>query len=287
MSVMSQAIKKVQAHRLHLGEERGTSRVVPEEVPVAFVYNGATAAVMMASPIDLEDFAVGFSLTEGHLECASNIEELEIVPHDGGIELRMWLASHAGQRLASRRRAMLGPTGCGLCGIESIAAALPVVPAIRSDVTVAPAKLIRAMTELRDLQVLNAQASALHAAAFYVQGRGIISVREDVGRHNALDKLAGAIAREEINASEGVALLTSRVSVEMVQKAASCGIPVVAAVSAPTALAIKTAHAAGITMAAIVRHDGFEVFTHPHRIVDTCCNNSALENKNENDHAGI
>jgi len=284
---VTQPISKARAVRFHAGEECDAARVVPEEVPVAFVYNGATAAVMMASPIDLEDFAIGFSLTEGHIEASSNVDEMEIVAHDGSIELRMWLTPKAGHRLASRRRALLGPTGCGLCGIESIAAALPDVPLIRSDVTVVPTDLVRAMTELRDLQVLNAQASALHAAAFWMPGNGIVAVREDVGRHNALDKLAGMIARWDIKACEGVALLTSRVSVEMVQKAASSGIPMIAAVSAPTALAIKTADAAGITLAAIVRHDGFEVFTHPHRIVDARSGRAASNLKDRDDHAAV
>lgn len=284
---MTQPISKAPSVRFHGGEERRSSRVVPEETPVAFVYNGVTAAVMMASPIDLEDFAIGFSLTEGHVETVSDVTDLEIVPHGGGIELRMWMAQQAGIRLASRRRALLGPTGCGLCGIESIAAALPDVVRISSDVSVAPIELVRAMSELRDLQVLNAQASALHAAAFCVPGRGIVAVREDVGRHNALDKLAGAIARHDIDPCDGVVLLTSRVSVEMVQKAACCCIPVIAAVSAPTALAIRTADAAGITLAAVVRHDGFEVFTHPRRIIDARNKPTVSEPKDRDDHAAV
>jgi FdhD protein len=247
-------------------------RLIAEETAVAFTYNGGTYAVMMASPQDLEDFAVGFSLTEGLIGTPDDIRDFDIVAqaigdHGAGIELRMWLAAPCGAALAERRRHMAGPTGCGLCGIESLAEALRPVPRVEQDLGVfRPDDIMRALAALGPRQDLNRQTRAVHAAAFWRSDRGLVAVREDVGRHNALDKLCGALTREGVAGSSGMVLLTSRVSVEMVQKTAALGAPLIVAVSAPTALAIRTAEAAGITLVAIARDDGFEVFTYPHRI---------------------
>jgi FdhD protein len=247
------------------GVSQGT-RAVPEETPVALSYNGGTYAVMMATPRDLEDFAVGFSLSEGIVNSAAEIRSLDVVELDDGVELRMWLADHKANLLSARRRHIAGPTGCGLCGVESIAEALRPVAIVRSDARFAPAQIMAAMQALPPLQQLNVETRAVHGAAFWMPQRGITALREDVGRHNALDKLAGALARDEIAAADSMVLLTSRVSVEMVQKTATIGAPLIVSVSAPTALAIRMAEAAGITLAAIARADGFEVFTHPGRI---------------------
>jgi FdhD protein len=242
------------------------TRTVPEETAVAFDYDGVGYAVMMATPADLEDFATGFSLTEGVIGCPAEIEELSVVPTEDGIVLRMGLAGARRDALWERRRHLAGPSGCGLCGIESLNEALRSVPAIESALHVSAAAIAAAMASLSSLQALNRRTRAVHAAAFWQPGGEALIVREDVGRHNALDKLVGAIARGGHAAAGGVVLLTSRISVEMVQKAAVAGAPIVVAVSAPTALAVRVAERAGITLAGIARDDGFEIFTHPGRI---------------------
>jgi FdhD protein len=245
---------------------RSGDRTIPEETAVAFTYDGGTYAVMMATPNDLEDLAVGFSLTEGIVASPRDIRDLAVVEEIAGIELRMWLGEASGAALRDRRRRTAGPTGCGLCGIESLAEAVRPAPPVGQGLVFTPAEIMRAMALLPPLQALNRATHAVHAAAFWRRGSGIVLLREDVGRHNALDKLVGAMARAGIAGGEGLLLLTSRVSVEMVQKAAVAGIPALVAVSAPTALAVRTAEAAGITLAAIARADGFEVFAHPQRI---------------------
>ncbi len=241
-------------------------RIVPEETAVAFSYDGGTYAVMMATPQNLEDFAVGFSITEGLVSSAADIRQLDIVEHDSGIELRMWLAEPRATALNERRRHLAGPTGCGLCGIESLDEAVRSVPCVREGATFSPTEIMRALDALSPRQELNRQTRAVHAAAFWRPETGLAAVREDVGRHNALDKLAGALARDAVHSQEGIVLLTSRVSVEMVQKTAVIGAPLIVAVSAPTALAVRTAETAGITLVAVARSDGFEIFSHPQRI---------------------
>jgi FdhD protein len=168
--------------------------------------------------------------------------------------------------LGQRRRHIAGPTGCGLCGIDSIAEAMRPVAIVGTGINVTPEQIMAAMQALYPLQKLNTLTRAVHAAAFWEPDRGILEIREDVGRHNALDKLAGALARKKIDAGKGAVLLTSRVSVEMVQKTAAIGATLIVSVSAPTALAIRMAERAGITLCAIARADGFEIFTHPHRV---------------------
>jgi FdhD protein len=242
-------------------------RTIPEEAALALTYNGGTYAVMMGTPQNLRDFAVGFSLSEGIVQSADDIRSLDIVHLDDGIELRMWLDPSQAERLNERRRHIAGPTGCGICGIDSIAEAVRPAAIVAEGRSFSPQQIMAAMQAVAPLQTINIETRAVHAAAFWMPGRGIVSLREDVGRHNALDKLAGALAQGKIAASEGMVLLTSRVSVEMVQKTAAMGAPLMVAVSAPTALAVRMADAAGITLAAIARADGFEIFTHARRIV--------------------
>jgi FdhD protein len=250
------------------GSDRA-ERAIPEETAIAFTFNTSSYAVMMATPQDLEDFAIGFSLTEGVVPSADAVESIEIVEEEVGIELRIWLkAPHATEYLG-RRRKMAGPTGCGLCGIESLVEAMRPPPAVDQGLVFTPDQIMTAVNSLFPRQTLNQETRAVHAAGFWHPGRGLVAVREDVGRHNALDKLGGALALSSVSTADGMVLLTSRVSVEMVQKTAAIGAPLMVAVSAPTALAVRTADAAGITLAAIARSDGFEIFTHPARIAST------------------
>ena len=246
------------------------SRIVPEETAIAFSYGGSTHAVMMATPADLEDFAVGFSLTEGIITDPSEIEAIEPVVEDKGIDVQIRLTDAQNDALVARRRHMAGPVGCGLCGIESIEQAVRETPSVRaSQLTLSEDEVAEAVRLLNGQQPLHMETRAVHGAGFYVPGTGLIAVREDVGRHNALDKLAGAAARAGYRGAAGAVVVTSRVSVEMVQKTAIVGSPFIIAISAPTALAIRTAEQAGMTLIALVRGDEFEIFTGAERVVAT------------------
>ncbi|WP_168878709.1 formate dehydrogenase accessory sulfurtransferase FdhD [Rhizobium sp. P28RR-XV] len=250
------------------GMVRSGTRIVPEEVPIAFSYGGTSHAVMMGTPADIEDFAVGFSLTEGIITDIAQIATVDPIEDEQGIDVQITLVDDAADALRLRRRHMAGPVGCGLCGIESIEQAVRKVP----DVSKVALKLtqkdvVRAVALLNDAQPLHRETHAVHGAGFYVPSEGLLAVREDVGRHNALDKLCGAVVRSGRRGAEGVVAVTSRLSVEMVQKAAILGSSVLVAISAPTALAIRTADEAGMTLVALVRGDDFEIFTHPHRII--------------------
>ena len=241
-------------------------RTLPEETPVALVYDGSTEAVMMATPDDLEDFALGFSLTEGLIDSPSEVRELTVLHSESGIELRMWLAGARATADRTRRRRLTGPTGCGLCGIESLAEAIRPPRVVSVGRHWQAADVAVAVAALAERQALHRKTHATHAAAFVGPGNGVAIVREDVGRHNALDKLAGAIARSGADASQGALVITSRVSVEMVQKAAAIGAPLLIAVSAPTALAVRTAEAANITLIGVARQSDWEMYTHGRRI---------------------
>lgn len=244
------------------------NRMVPEETPVAFSFAGTTHAVMMASPADFEDFALGFSLTEGIIAKPQEIEAIEVEDHGAGIDIQIRLKDQANTRFEARRRRLAGPVGCGLCGIESIEEAMRSVDKVgASKLTLEADDIVRSVRLLSKVQPLHSETGAVHAAGFYIPGKGIVMAREDVGRHNALDKLAGALAKAGINGASGAVVVTSRVSVEMVQKTAAIGSAFIMAVSAPTALAIRTADEAGMTLVALVRGDDFDVFTHPERVV--------------------
>lgn len=248
------------------GSVQAGERAIPEETPVALVHNGSTYAVMMATPADLEDFGVGFSLTEGVIGKPEDVLSLETLEFDDGVEIRMWLDEERAGQMVARRRQIAGPTGCGLCGVESLELAVRPARQVGEGRSFTSTEISRAIAALRPTQVLNHETRAVHGAAFWEPQAGLVAVREDVGRHNALDKLVGHLARTKRDATGGIVLLTSRVSIEMVQKTAIAGAPVLVAVSAPTALAVRTAEAAGITLIAVARDDGFEIFTHPHRI---------------------
>lgn len=243
-----------------------SSRRVAEERPIALTYNGSTYAVMMASPADLVDFGIGFTLSEGIVGDCDDILSIDTIELELGCELRIWLEDEDAGRLAKRRRAMAGPVGCGLCGIESLEEACAQPPRISGRAKFRPFDILRAMRSLRSLQPHHQATGAMHAAAFW-DGDGIRLVREDVGRHNALDKLAGAAARNSLETTQGAVLMTSRVSVELVQKTARMGVPLLVAVSAPTSLAIETAERAGVTLVAVARDDGYEIFSHAGRLM--------------------
>jgi FdhD protein len=243
-----------------------STREIAEEVPVALTYRGSTQAVMMASPSDLEDFAYGFTLNEGIVARPEDILSVTREESGGGIDLQIELAGDHQQALAARRRAMAGPVGCGLCGIESIEQALAPARKVSSDISLAPHAVAEVVEALSAKQPLFAATRAVHAAGFFLPGKGLMLVREDVGRHNALDKLCGAMARAGLDGSRGAVVLTSRVSVEMVQKTAMAGCGILIAISAPSTLAIRMAEAAGITLVALARDKDFEVFTHVGRI---------------------
>jgi FdhD protein len=242
-------------------------RAVPEEVAVALTYDRETFAVMMASPEDLEDFALGFSLSEGIISNAGDILSFETVFVDAGIECRMTLAPEFREELLARRRRIAGPVGCGLCGLDSLKAASRPLPKVRATATMPALAIADAFRRMSRQQMLNNATHAVHAAAFFSPLRRELLVREDIGRHNALDKLIGAAKRHGGAPEQGALLLTSRVSLDLIQKAAMFGAGILAAISVPTARAVREAEDAGITLIAVARDDGFEVFTHPERVV--------------------
>lgn len=248
------------------GRPQPEARRLAEETAVAISYNGSTHAVLMATPADLEDLAVGFSFTEGIVADIDAIEDVRIVAFDAGLDLQIRISSDIAARLAARRRSMAGPVGCGLCGLESLEAATRELPSVLSSATFEPSSIVAAARSLADHQPLNAATGAVHAAGFFGGDGALSCVREDVGRHNALDKLIGALLRAGSDPSGGGFVVTSRVSVELVQKTAIAGCGLLAAISAPTAYAIRTAALSNITIAAVVRGADFEVFSHSGRI---------------------
>lgn len=237
---------------------------VAEEVPVALVLNGISHAVMMVSPDNLEEFALGFGLTEGLLDRASQLYGVEAHRTRKGIELHLEVAAACAWRLKDRRRSLAGRTGCGLCGTDSldhVKRSLPIAP----HVTLSGGAVGRAQRELRVSQAVQQLTGATHAAAWCAPDGRVLLVREDVGRHNALDKLVGAMVRAGIRGDTGFISITSRASFEMVQKTAMAGVGVLAAVSAPTALAVETALQCGVALAGFVRGDDLVAYTFPER----------------------
>ncbi len=229
--------------------------VVAEEVAVALVYNGISHAVMMATPCDLEDFARGFTLTERIVEGPSEIFDIEVEDRGTefggrGIEVQLRIAGQRMAALQERRRSLAGRTGCGLCGVDSLDAALRPVAATRATATVSRAAIARAMAALPAEQRINRDNGATHAAGWATADGTLLAVREDVGRHNALDKLAGALARLDRPSNGGFVVVTSRCSYEMVQKAAAIDAAAIAAVSAPTSVGIETSEPAGLGLVA-------------------------------------
>jgi formate dehydrogenase accessory protein FdhD len=249
------------------GETRAPGRApVAEEVPVAFVYSGRPHVVMMCSPENLEDLAYGFSLTEGIVGSAAEIERVDVATHSRGAELAITIPADAAARLAERARALAGRTGCGLCGVEAIDDAVRPVKIVGTQLTLPASALWRAGEALEAHQPLNRETRAVHAAAWATADGTLAVVREDVGRHNALDKVLGALARAGTDPSAGFLVVTSRASFELVQKAAAAGVALLAAVSRPTGLAVKIADASGIALVGLLRGRTANVYSHPERI---------------------
>jgi FdhD protein len=239
-------------------------RMLADEVAVALTFNGSTQAVMMATPDHLADFATGFALTEG-LARPEEIESLDVVETDRGLDVQIWVTPQAAARLAARRRQMAGPVGCGLCGIDSLEQALRDLPPVpHGPFRLTPAQIMAAVAALPRHQPLHDTVRAAHCAALW-DGARVVLAREDVGRHNALDKLAGAMVRASTHPT-GAVVLTSRVSIDLVQKVAALRLPVMIAVSSPTADAVALAESLNITLIAQARPDRFEAFTHTDRI---------------------
>ena len=257
---------EVPVQRWKNGTLTRTTDFVTEEVPVALVYHRVPHVVMLASPADLEDYAVGFTVSEG-LANPGEIQSVEIERAAESIEVRIGIAGERFSELLRRRRNLTGRSGCGLCGAETVEEAIRPPVQVAKGLTVTSADMHAALLQLESMQPINARTGSIHAAAWVVPGKGIQFVREDVGRHNALDKVIGALVRGGLDVAAGYAVITSRASFEMVQKAAAAGITFMVAVSAPTALAIRMAEQTGLTLVGFARREQHVVYAHPERLI--------------------
>jgi FdhD protein len=242
------------------------SATIAEETPVALAYNGRPHVVMMCTPADIEDFALGFTLTEEIVASPADVMAIRAARYSGGIDVAIAIPAGAAEALEGRGRSLVGRTGCGLCGVTTIGDALRASSNVRGGAAFAPGAIYRAAEELSALQAFNAGTNAVHAAGWALPDGRVIAAREDVGRHNALDKLIGAMVRDGVDPRAGFAVVTSRASYELVQKCAVVGIALLAAISRPTGLAIRMADAAGITLAGLVRGQTANVYSHPQRL---------------------
>jgi FdhD protein len=274
MNLMSAAVvdesksvsAEVSVDRWAAGATTHTTDQVAEEVPVALVYHNVPHVVMLATPANFEDFAVGFTLSEGLVARPDEIREVEVTRGADAVDVRVTVAWERFTELLHRRRNLTGRTGCGLCGAETAEDAIREVGTVGPGPTVTIEDLHAAIEQLGSLQPINARTGSVHAAAWVVPGQGIQIVREDVGRHNALDKAIGALVRAKVDFSTGYMLITSRASYEMVQKSATVGISFLVALSAPTAFAVRMAEKTGVTLVAFARRDRHVVYAHPGRL---------------------
>jgi FdhD protein len=257
---------EVPVERWKNGQLTRTTDFVTEEMPIALVYHGVPHVVMLASPADLEDYAVGFTVSEGLVASPSEIQSVEVERAADSIEVRIGIAGERFSELLRRRRNLTGRSGCGLCGAETVEEAIRPPVQVATGLTVSSADMHAALIQLETLQPINARTGSIHAAAWVVPGKGIELVREDVGRHNALDKVIGALVRSGADVTAGYAVITSRASFEMVQKAAAAGITFMVAVSAPTAMAIRMAGQSGLTLVGFARRDQHVIYAHPERL---------------------
>jgi FdhD protein len=261
-----EAAPPLRARRWQDGRFAERDEIAPAECAIALVYNGFPYAVLMASPSDVEDLARGFTLSEAIVEDASEIAAIEVRDVALGLEAKIAIPQARAELLSERQRSMAAGSACGLCGVISIERAMRRLPGVTHTGAVAATAISAAVEALPHLQEVNSLTGAVHGAGFARRDGELAAVREDVGRHNALDKLVGALAKDGVSPSDGFLVLSSRCSSEMVQKAATAGFPVMATISAPTALAIELADEAGLTLCAFARRGAFNVYTHPDRI---------------------
>jgi FdhD protein len=256
----------VSVHRWRDGHVEAVQDEVAEEAAVAFTYNGVPHVVMLATPADLEDLATGFTLSEAVVTRGEEIRSVEVARAEGSLEVRIGLAAGRFSELLQRRRNLAARSGCGLCGAETVEQAIRQPLPVTGGLQITSAELHAALGELRGRQKINARTGSVHAAAWARPGVGIEIVREDVGRHNALDKVIGAMVRARVDFSSGYMIVTSRASYEMVQKSAIVGVPILAAVSAPTALAVRLAEQSGVTLIGFARERQHVVYAHGRRL---------------------
>lgn len=250
------------------GNERSVQTdYIAEEVPVALVYNGTPHVVMLMSPANLEDFALGFSVTEGIINKPEEILSTHVYNRSNGIEIRVEIPDNYFCTIVDKGRNLTGRTGCGLCGASTLEQAVRYPPPVTADLKLPINELVNALSDIGQQQPINKLTGAVHAAAWAIPGQGIQYVREDVGRHNALDKLIGLLLRLGKNPAQGYIIMTSRASFEVVQKAASVGIALLAAMSAPTGLAVRIAEESSLTLIGFARQNQQVVYTHPHRLI--------------------
>lgn len=264
--MLSEAHQTISVNRIGLGQQGDlkTDRSVPIEVPVALEYCGLGYAVMMASPDNLEDFVIGHAVAEGLVQSAANVTDVDVASVEGGWVVRAQLPKHAREAIFARARTRVSDSSCGLCGVDSISEALRPLPQVIATIKTSRQAIARALAELYSHQPLNLATGAVHAAAFCYADGEILQVREDVGRHNALDKLVGAIGRSSIDMRDGFILLSARCSFELVEKTVRSGAPMLVTISAPTSLAVERAKAAGLTLVSLARADSALVVNEPY-----------------------
>ncbi|MSP86015.1 MAG: formate dehydrogenase accessory sulfurtransferase FdhD [Methylotenera sp.] len=254
------------------GQLRISQDCLAEETPIALIYNGVSHAVMLATALDLEDFALGFSLSEGIVRDPSELYSIEVQLQNNGIELHCNIASERFAQLKERRRTLAGKTGCGLCGAENLTQAMRYPPALTTRHQFEATSIARGLQAIQAQQTLQQQTGATHASAYVLADGAVRLVREDVGRHNALDKLIGALAKlaggQPLCHTAGFIITTSRASFEMVQKTASAGLSMLVAVSAPTGLAVRVAEQCGLTLVGFARENRYVVYSHGDRILN-------------------
>jgi FdhD protein len=266
---MNRATIDLPVRRLGLADpgDEALTRSIAVEAPVSVEVGGIAYAVMMATPADLEDYAIGFALGEGLVDTAEQIGRIDVHPIEGGWALRIWLPPERNAIALERARKRVSESSCGLCGIENIEEVLRPLPAVTARIATDRDAIAAALAALGDHQPLGRATGAVHAAAFCSPAGKIRLVREDVGRHNALDKLIGALARAGIDPATGFVLLSARCSYELVEKTARAGCPMLVTISAPTSLAAERAAAAGLTLVALARPDAALIVSDPHGMV--------------------
>jgi FdhD protein len=277
---LSEAHQSIRVNRIGLGQpgDSMTDREVPIEVPVALEYCGLGYAVMMASPDNLEDFIVGHAVAEGLVQTAADVTEVDVAPVEGGWIVRAQLPHAARDAIFTRARTRVSDSSCGLCGVDSITEALRSLPQVTATIKTSRKAIARALAGLYGHQPLNLATGAVHAAAFCDAEGKILHVREDVGRHNALDKLIGAMVAANTNMADGFVLLSARCSFELVEKTVRAGAPMLVTISAPTSLAVERAKAAGLTLLALARSDNVLVVNDPHGTVSGTVTNMDAPN---------